>query len=164
MAEAPSLEGLTCANPGCDCQAKAWEHVLPQYVVNQKGGRAPDENPEPDWEARLRPGEPDWVDAQAMSRRSPETFHVPSMNVLNKIACGDPVQVCEGQDKFWVVVERVTPAAGNGDPVMDRQLAGRVNNFLTGPHPFQFGDEVAFKVRHVHSAPVTTHEVDNGRR
>ena len=49
---------------------------------------------------------PDFLDAQAMARKYPDTFFVLSVWQLDAIKRGDYIQVCRHNERFWVLVTR----------------------------------------------------------
>ena len=63
------------------------------------------------------------IDAQAMHRKHPKTFWVPSKQQLDAVKVGDHVKVaCRGV-RFWVKVDKVTKGGFCGKP--DEAMAGK---------------------------------------
>jgi len=49
----------------------------------------------------------EYVDAQEMARLHPDTFGVPSQELLDAITEGASVKVCANDERFWVTVASV---------------------------------------------------------
>ncbi|WP_435018410.1 hypothetical protein TA3x_000384 [Tundrisphaera sp. TA3] len=85
---------------------------------------------------------PQFVDAQQMHRDHPDTFHVPSDAELAQIAPGDSVKVCDGVERFWIIVTKATEGG----------LTGMVDNDLvcTDEHGLSDGDTISFDRENVY--------------
>lgn len=84
-----------------------------------------------------------FIDAQLMSVRYPDTFEAPTLDDLRLIEVGDYVKICaRDKERFWVIVTGV-----EGEVV-----TGEVNNDLicTDVHGLRVGDTVVFEKRHVY--------------
>lgn len=81
-------------------------------------------------------------DAQQMAVDHPETFFVPAQAVLDAIAVGDTVKVCDGQERFWTRVTAVDAETG--------VITAEVNNKLIGDQPYNLGDLVTYSKQHVY--------------
>lgn len=92
------------------------------------------------------PGD-DFMDAQAMARETPDTFEAPGTNELNSIKPGSLVKVCDGQERFWVIVRGVK---GN-------TISGEVDNELLGGQ-YALGELISFEKRNVYQVWDDTNE------
>lgn len=63
------------------------------------------------------------IDAQAMHRKHPTTFWVPSKRQLAAVKVGDHVKVAARGVRFWVKVDKVTKGGYCGKP--DEAWAGK---------------------------------------
>jgi hypothetical protein len=84
----------------------------------------------------------EFVDAQIMAIKHPETFEAPSIEDLNNVEVGNWVKVCheKGQERFWTeVVEK------NGEDII-----GRVDNDLVNVETFNYNDYINFKTVHIY--------------
>ncbi|EON2338977.1 hypothetical protein ACLLKL_001946 [Escherichia coli] len=84
-----------------------------------------------------------FVDAQAMAKRYPDTFSAPSAAELSMITPGTHVKVCvDDCERFWVLVTAVTRSG----------ITGTVDNDLirTHIHGLRYPDVVTFEPRHVY--------------
>jgi hypothetical protein len=81
------------------------------------------------------------LDAQAMHRLYPSTFDVPSDAELDTIKIGDIVKICDGSERFWVIIILIE----------DGKLVGAINNVLVGDKPYKFGDLIEFEKKNVYS-------------
>lgn len=82
----------------------------------------------------------DFVDAQEMAKKHPDTFGCPSQNELSAIKVGYNVKVSYNNERFWVLVKKI-----NGDEVV-----GQVDNDLVLEQPFSCGNLIRFEKRHVY--------------
>lgn len=82
----------------------------------------------------------EFIDAQAMHQKHPDTFNAPTAAELQSIKPNCQVKIAHNQERFWVTVTKVD---GN-------QVEGVVDNQLVMDHPFDFGDTVCFHKRHVY--------------
>lgn len=83
-----------------------------------------------------------FVDAQEMSKKHPDTFEAPSIEELNDLAPDVNVKVCVEGERFWVLITEV-----NGD-----KITGTVDNDLqrTHVHGLSLGDTINFEKKHVY--------------
>lgn len=81
-----------------------------------------------------------WVDAQEQHWRHPDKFNVPSKTSLDAIKANDTVKICNGQERFWVTVQKVK---GN-------TVRGIVDNHLVSDCDYGYGDTVTFQKRHIY--------------
>ena len=81
------------------------------------------------------------VDAQAMHKKNPKTFKVPSKAKLKKIKKGDTVKISAGGERFWVTVSSVK---GN-------KVCGKVDNDTSACKKFSYGKKVCFQKKHIHA-------------
>ena len=84
----------------------------------------------------------EFVDAQAMSQKHPETFQAPLMEELDAITEGMHVKVCASDERFWCFVEKIN--ADRITAIVDNELLG------TEAHGLKYGDTVEFDKRHVY--------------
>jgi len=77
------------------------------------------------------------MDAGLMAEEHPEAFDTPDTGLLEVIKPGDCVKVCDGRERFWVLVTEV-----RGDT-----LLGTINNHLAGVvgHGLTYPDEIRFR-------------------
>jgi len=81
------------------------------------------------------------VDAQAMAKKHPKTFKVPSKAKLKKIKKGDTVKITVADERFWVTV---TSVKGN-------KVCGKVDNETSGEcKKFTYGKKVCFKKKNIY--------------
>lgn len=50
----------------------------------------------------------DFVDAQLMYQRFPQTFEVPDPKRLKALKIGDQVKICANNERFWTQVIRIS--------------------------------------------------------
>jgi hypothetical protein len=81
-----------------------------------------------------------FVDAQAMHRKHPTTFEVPSAKQLTELKVGDFVKINANHERFWVKLTRV-----NG-----KKLEGVVDNKLI-QRGLKLGQKVRFETKHIYS-------------
>lgn len=91
------------------------------------------------------------TDAQQMAKLHPKTFWAPSAEDLSEIAPGDLVKICRNEERFWVIVTKVTAAT----------IAGEVNNHLTNNPDLPAGAPVRFKRCNVFIIERPSDEDDN---
>ena len=86
---------------------------------------------------------PDLLDAQAMGKKYPETFFVPSAEDMDALKVGDAVKVGVDGERFWCILVR---RAEDGDWV------GKVANdlVLTSEHGIARDDLLKFSAKHLH--------------
>lgn len=71
----------------------------------------------------------EYVNAQEMANKYPETFYAPTKENLDAIKTGDIVKVCTGEERFWAIVTEV-----NGEEIkatVDNNLVMEENEDLT---------------------------------
>ena len=83
----------------------------------------------------------DLIDAQEMAQKHPDTFESPSTEELNQIKEGASVKICNGEERFWATVTKIS-----GDKV-----TADVDNDLLGDYGYNLGDEIEFEKRHIYS-------------
>lgn len=88
----------------------------------------------------MKPRPYNFVDAQEMHRKYPNTFEVPTKRQLNTLVPTQYVKVCHNDERFWV---RLTEIEGD-------TLTGTVANDLVCDQPFSDGDTITFEKRHVY--------------
>lgn len=79
-------------------------------------------------------------DAQAMHRKHPKTFDVPSKEKLAKIKKGDTVKISACNERFWVKVSSVQGG----------KVCGIVDNRTSCPG-FEYGKKVCFQKKHIYN-------------
>lgn len=85
---------------------------------------------------------PEFVDAQEMAKKHPETFIAPSEADLAQIKEGMHVKVSAANERFWCLVEAID---------QDRITATVDNEVLGTPaHGLKYGDTVEFEKRHIY--------------
>ena len=81
---------------------------------------------------------PQLVDAVEMAQQSPHTFHLPNLKGLK---VGDIVKVCNGFERFWVILTEIN--IGN-------MCQGIVDNLLVFPCGYDLGDMLHFEKRNIY--------------
>lgn len=81
-----------------------------------------------------------FVDAQEMAILHPDTFEVPTLSDLDDITEGSIVKVCDGIERFWVIVDNVV-----GD-----RIKGFVDNELIKSE-LKLGDTIFFEKKNIYS-------------
>lgn len=81
----------------------------------------------------------EFLDAQKQHKKYPDTFWVPSQDLLDSISTANYVKICDNHERFWVEVMEV-----DGD-----KITGRVDNDLVHEHNFKCDDTIKFEKRHV---------------
>jgi len=82
-----------------------------------------------------------FINAQEMQTRYPDTFEAPTLTALNSISIGQSVKVCHKNERFWVSVTSIHKDV----------ISGTVDNSLVLKHPFKFGDIIQFKKHHIYA-------------
>ena len=80
-------------------------------------------------------------DAQKMHEQYPATFEAPTQAQLDNVKSEDSVKVSHKNERFWVTVTNVEKDV----------ITGVVDNKLIFPHPFQLGDKIVFKKKHIYT-------------
>lgn len=85
---------------------------------------------------------PNFINAQQMHRKHPQTFYAPSPQELNALKVGDSVKVCTADERFWVTLTQI-----------GQTLTGTVDNDLvnTNIHGLKLGDTVQFNREHIYN-------------
>ncbi len=78
------------------------------------------------------------IDAQQIAAEHPLTFEVPDDADLDAIAAGSSVKVCNGSDRFWVLVTSVDGDRIHGTIQNDIEPEGNV------------GEPISLERRHVY--------------
>lgn len=81
----------------------------------------------------------DWVNANEMNSKYPNTFDIPTQNELENITIGDTVKISNGFERFWVEVKEIT----------NLYLIGRVDNELI-TNEYSLNDYVMFEKRNIY--------------
>ena len=82
------------------------------------------------------------VDAQEMNRLHPKTFQVPPLEELDALTCKDYVQVGNGNERFWLLIESI-------DHEHD-EILGIIDNDLLNTSKYDAGYLIAVRKFHVH--------------
>lgn len=82
------------------------------------------------------------IDAQELHREFPGTFKVPSQEALDKLAQGDLVKICVGDERFWIRIETV-----NGDNISGTIYSDLI---LTQYHGLKANDKIEFEKKHIY--------------
>lgn len=82
-----------------------------------------------------------WINAQEYQKKFPESFQAPNHDELSSLKIGDFVKICNGKERFWVIIEKLD---GN-------QLTGRVDNILVFSCGYSRGDRVSFQKDHIYN-------------
>jgi hypothetical protein len=83
----------------------------------------------------------EFVNAQEMMKKHPETFYAPSKEELDNIKIGDSVKVCvEDKERFWVTVTEI-----DGE-----NITGEVDNVLIDVD-LELGEIIKFKKENVYN-------------
>jgi uncharacterized protein YegJ (DUF2314 family) len=80
------------------------------------------------------------VNVREMAINYPETFEVPTNEELDKIKIGDDVEVDNGAERFWVMVNEI-----NGDTIK-----GEIINCLVIEIDTKLGDIISFKKENIY--------------
>lgn len=84
---------------------------------------------------------PKFIDAQAMHRKYPKSFGVPSKRKLDALKPRSVVKVCNGKERFWTVVRNVRGS----------QITATVDNALVDKEcGYKAGDTITFEKRHIY--------------
>ena len=83
----------------------------------------------------------EFISAQELAKKFPDSFIAPSQVNLDKISEGSLVKVGHNKERFWAKVEDV-----KGD-----EIIATVDNDLVRIHPFSFGDRIIFQKHHIHN-------------
>ena len=59
-----------------------------------------------------------FIDAQEMEKLHPDTFEAPLQSRLDEIIIHDTVKICNGQERFWVIITEIN----------DQKLKGLIDN------------------------------------
>jgi len=82
----------------------------------------------------------EFVDAQAMARKHPNTFPIPTDVELRRIVPNQFVKVCANNERFWVkVINR-----------FDDWITGEVDHVATKEHGLKDGDVITVETRHIY--------------
>jgi len=82
-----------------------------------------------------------WVDAQEMHAKHPDTFAVPTQQELDTISPDYNVKICDASERFWVSV-----ISQDGQDII-----GQVDNNLISGQPYaKVGSKVRFQTRHIY--------------
>lgn len=81
----------------------------------------------------------DWVNANEMNSKYPNTFDSPTQNELENITIGDTVKISNGFERFWVEIKEIT----------DLYLIGRVDNELI-TNEYNLNDYVMFEKKNIY--------------
>jgi hypothetical protein len=85
----------------------------------------------------------EFVDAQEMQKKHPDTFEAPTTEKLNTIELGSLVKVCTCDERFWtkvIGIDNDTIVA-----VVDNDLV------CTDRHGLILGDEITFEKKNIFS-------------
>lgn len=81
-----------------------------------------------------------WIDAQALAKKD-MIFEAPNLTELAAVARNCFVKICDGKERFWVLVEFCN----------DDTLVGTVDNELLGNQSYATrGSYVSFERRHIY--------------
>jgi hypothetical protein len=83
-----------------------------------------------------------WIDAQQIAKSNPNCFQVPSEYDLNNIKSSDTVKICNGKERFYVLVKKVYK---NGN------IVGFVNNMLYYNSAYNYNDLVIFHKKNIYN-------------
>lgn len=83
----------------------------------------------------------DLIDAQDMAMGYPGNFSAPATHSLGRVAAGRLVKICRNDERFWVLVKKVS----------DDDVVGEVNNHLLYNPDLPVGTMVRFQKRHIFS-------------
>ena len=81
------------------------------------------------------------IDAQEMAQKHPDTFEAPTTEELNEVKEGSFVKICNGEERFWATVTKIS---------VDKVTAD-VDNDLLGDYGYNLGDEIEFEKKHIYS-------------
>ena len=84
------------------------------------------------------------MSAEDQAKKYPYSFFKPSEEFLLHLEIGDIVKLCNGEERFWVVLTSV-----NHD--LD-YYEGEINNPLVSKHGYDYGDLIAFKRENIYQA------------
>ena len=88
-----------------------------------------------------------FLDARAVNKENPETFHVPTTFELKNIEIGDNVKVCIWDDgnmpeRMWVEITAINRVDGGS-------FQGELNNVPLGLEGLKFGDTLVFRPENI---------------
>lgn len=90
---------------------------------------------------------PDLLDAIENNLKNPTTFHLPDQSKINTLVPGDIVKVCDGKERFWVVITEVKII----------YFIGIVDNNLLNSQEYDYGSKIAFAKNNIYDI----YDVDN---
>jgi len=82
-----------------------------------------------------------FINAQKMAIKYPDTFKAPTIKKLSQIKQDDFIKVCLNDERYWVKVIEVD----------EDEIRGEVDNHLFESQPFNIHDIIACKKEHVYS-------------
>lgn len=85
--------------------------------------------------------EHEFIDAQEMAQKHPDTFEAPTSEELDQISVGSLVKICNDEERFWTEVTKI-----DGD-----KITANVDNQLLGDYGYNLGDSIEFEKRHIYS-------------
>ncbi len=85
----------------------------------------------------------EWRDAQQMAKDHPDSFHAPSQNELDSIEIGYSVKICDGEERFWIIVKEIKED--------NLTIIGEINNNLIGDQSYILGDLVQFTKNNIYN-------------
>jgi hypothetical protein len=98
----------------------------------------------------IKVGPSEWIDAQFMHRKHPESFQVPTDGELLALRVGQSVKISNGLERFWVRIAAIEKRPSPFDTI----FTGVVDNYLVKPRPssthYDYGSLVRFEGRHVY--------------
>lgn len=81
-----------------------------------------------------------WVNVNDMKKKNPN-FYVPSDEELDSIKTGDLVKICNGIERFFVIVKEVS---------LNGNIKGIVDNYLIFEADYDYKDYVEFHRDHIY--------------
>ena len=80
------------------------------------------------------------VDAQEKAEKHPNKFEVPTKRKLNNLKIDDIVKICDGEERFWVIIT----------DVHKNQIVGKIDNNLIGDQEYGAGDHIHFEKNNIY--------------
>lgn len=82
----------------------------------------------------------EFINARKMAKENPNTFETPTKQETDALKIGDHVKVCNGKERFWVLITAVGK----------NSFTGSVDNILVSTDEYPLGCLVNFKWIHIY--------------
>lgn len=77
--------------------------------------------------------------AQQLTKEHPDTFRAPAQEELNSLKVGDIVKVCNGKERWWNVITRIS----------GEKIIAKVDNTLVTTD-LRYDDEITFLKKNIY--------------